>query len=163
MICTQDAASHFVKTTCVSSTLSEAADYMERHSVGFLPVMRGGEIVGVVTDRDIALRAAKFPLPYSQIMVADVMTPKVVTISDHAAIAQAAEVMAQHSIRRLVVVDRSGRIAGVLSLDDLAVYTGGDQTVGQILQKMVKPHSDMHISRDFGGDAIVAGSFSRAA
>lgn len=157
MIRTHDAASHFVKTIPVNATVREATKMMEVHNIGFLPVMRNAQIVGVVTDRDIALRAAHSPLPLSGILVMDVMTPNAITIGDNASIAEAAERMAANNVRRLIVLDRRGTISGVLSLDDVAVYSSGDQTVGQILQKMAKPHAPLHIDVDLGGDTIVAG------
>lgn len=160
MICTHDAASHLVKTIEMTATLRYAALYMEQHSLGFLPVMKGNQLVGVITDRDIALRAAHSTLPLAGITVGEAMTPKVHTISDAASIAQAAECMAKNGVRRLVVVEPCGRICGVLSLDDLAVYTHGDPTVGQILRKIVKPSSGMHIGIDYGGDALVEGRFA---
>lgn len=157
MICTHDAASHFVKTIPVNATVREAAKMMEVHNIGFLPVMRESQIVGVVTDRDIALRAAHSPLPLSGILVMDVMTPSAITIHDNATIAESAERMAKNNIRRLIVIDHRGTISGVLSLDDVAVYSSGDQTVGQILQKMAKPTAPMHIDVDLGGDTVIAG------
>jgi predicted transcriptional regulator len=149
-----------VKTIEVEANLRQAALMMEQHNVGFLPVLKGTQLVGVITDRDIALRAAHFVLPFSAISVGEAMTPKVVTISDMATIAQAAETMAKNAVRRLVVVEPCGRISGILSLDDLAVYTAGDATVGQILQKIIKPTSQMHIGIDLGGDALEEGRFN---
>jgi CBS domain-containing protein len=157
MICTHDAASHLVQSVSINATLREAATLMDMHNIGFLPVMRDSVVVGVITDRDIAIRGSRVCRPLSSLQVIDVMTPKAVTVSDEASIAHSAGLMAENHIRRLIVTDRRGCLTGVLSIDDLAVYSAGDQTVGQILQKMAKPSSTLHIDVDLGGDTLIAG------
>ncbi|MCC7537648.1 MAG: CBS domain-containing protein [Deltaproteobacteria bacterium] len=103
------------------TSLVEAARFMRDESIGFLPVLEEGRLVGVITDRDITVRATADALDAQSTRVGSVMTKPVVTISESESIYEADALMERHTIRRLVVLDGRGALCGVLSLDDLAV------------------------------------------
>ncbi len=98
------------------TTLPDVAETMNRENVGVVPVADDGRLVGIVTDRDIAVRAvAKRSVDRP---VKEVMTPKPITVSPDASVEFAIETMLENKVRRLVVVDQ-GRVVGMLSLEDL--------------------------------------------
>ena len=104
-----------------TSTLSMAAREMEAHNVGCLVVTDEDEkIVGIVTDRDLALCFAHRRT--ASTTVEEIMSRHVVTIPDDADIDQAAAVMDGRGVRRLPVADVRGRAIGMVCLDDLYHY-----------------------------------------
>lgn len=102
-------------------SLAEAAAKMDSHGVGSLVVVDdGGEIVGIVTDRDIAIRGIAKDTPPSA-AVSEVMTRNVTSLSEDADLFDVASRMASTECRRMPVVDANGALTGVVSLDDLMV------------------------------------------
>jgi CBS domain-containing protein len=98
------------------ATLKEAILTMANKNIGFVVLMRGDQLVGVVSERDIVKALASgisLDAPVEKIA-----TKRVITIEASKSIAEAADLMAEHRIRHLVVVDR-GRPVGVVSLRDL--------------------------------------------
>lgn len=103
-----------------STLLIEAAKEMLKNDFGFLPVAENGKLVGVLTDRDIAIRAVAKGLEPDSTSLEKVMTKKVVYCHDNDDISNAADLMKEKQIRRLVVLDKNERICGVVSLGDIA-------------------------------------------
>jgi CBS domain-containing protein len=120
------------------ASLTEAARRMRGLDVGPLPVVDGGLLVGMVTDRDIAIRGAAEARDPSATSVAEVMTRDVVCCFEDDDVQQAARTMQRHQLRRLVVVDVSGRVAGIVSLGDLAVRSN-ERLAGETLEKISEP------------------------
>jgi CBS domain-containing protein len=105
-----------------SASLQEAARLMRDHHVGAVLVTEDGETdqpAGIVTDRDIAIHAAAEGRSLTGCAVEDVMTPGVITVPKNARVSEALELMRENGVRRLVVVNDSGGLAGVISLDDI--------------------------------------------
>jgi CBS domain-containing protein len=110
-----------VLTCSADATLDAPARAMREHDVGAIPVVDAARhVVGIVTDRDVALCAADEGKPLSALRVAQAMSRDVVTCAPGDDVADAARLMARHRVRRLVVVDGARHVAGILSLDDLA-------------------------------------------
>ena len=107
------------------ATLEQAAQLMADADVGSLPVVREGRPVGIITDRDIVVRAVAEGLPPAATKVEDVMTSDLVSCGENDDDRKAAAIMAANRVRRLVVVDGSGRLAGMVALADLAAGTSG--------------------------------------
>ena len=102
---------------------------MAEADIGFLVVVDAGDRpVGVVTDRDVVIRAVAPARHHAT--VADVMTRHPVCVRDRATVTEAARLMADRQCRRLALTDDAGRITGVLSLDDL-LWVAGDE-LGEI-------------------------------
>jgi CBS domain-containing protein len=99
------------------TTLVEAAERMEQAGVGSLLVVDGDQLVGIVTDRDLALRAVARRMPYDGRIDA-VMTTGVVTVPATADREKVLRIFRGHAIRRLPVID-GGRVIGLVALDDL--------------------------------------------
>ncbi|MGB8649807.1 MAG: CBS domain-containing protein [Mycobacteriales bacterium] len=103
------------------ATLAQAAIDMDRHNVGSILVLDAdGTIAGIATDRDIALRGTGRELPPIT-RITEVMTPEVVMLRWDADLFDAASMMAASECRRLPVVDESGVLKGIVTLDDLMV------------------------------------------
>jgi CBS domain-containing protein len=106
-------------------TLQAAAARMRALNIGALPVCEGDRIIGMVTDRDIVVRSVADGVHPLQGTVRDSMTPQVVWCSEEQPLHEAAILMEEHCVRRIMVLDSSKRLAGMLSLDDLAMTAGG--------------------------------------
>ncbi|NCP12283.1 MAG: CBS domain-containing protein [Sphingomonadales bacterium] len=117
------------------ATLRDAATAMRDDDVGSLPITRDGKLCGVVTDRDIVLRAIAEGIDASS-CVADVMTSKVTTVASDCDVEKAAKLMSDQQIRRLYVVD-DDMICGVVALGDLAVDPQGEDA-GEALRAISK-------------------------
>ena len=102
-------------------SLREAAQRMAECDAGALPVGENDRLVGVITDRDIAIRAVARDLP-SDTPVRDVMSPEVLYCYENDDIEQVVENMGQQQLRRLPVVNSDKRLVGIVSIGDLASH-----------------------------------------
>ena len=111
-------------------SIADAAQAMRDTSVGAVLVVDGDKLCGLVTDRDIVVRAvAESALPDSP--VGQVVSPDLVAVDADDETIDAARVMQDHAVRRLPVLD-DGRIVGIVSIGDLAVSRGEDSALAQI-------------------------------
>ncbi|CAG0937531.1 Hypoxic response protein 1 [Thermoflexales bacterium] len=102
------------------ATLQQAAQMMAALDIGMLPVMVDDDLLGVITDRDIAVRSAARGLDPKRTQVRSVMTEAAICGSEMQEIAQGARQMMTHRIRRLPVLDLHQRLVGIVSLGDVA-------------------------------------------
>jgi CBS domain-containing protein len=125
---------------CVSpeTPLSEAAQLMESENVGALPVLDGEELAGMVTDRDIVVRAIAMGKDPRGMPVREVSTRDVVTVRPDQDLSEALQLMASHQVRRLPVVDDGNRLIGVLAQADLALEAK-DKDVGEMVGEISRP------------------------
>lgn len=104
-------------------TLQQAAETMRRHHVGALPVVENlghaVEVLGIVTDRDLALSAVADALDARKVKVERVMSPVVASIPATADVFEALDRMRAAGVRRLLVTEDDGAPAGIVSLDDI--------------------------------------------
>jgi CBS domain-containing protein len=122
------------------ATLLEAARRMRDLDVGPLPVCGDNDrLAGMITDRDITVRAVAEGMDPRTAKVRDAMTEDIVFGFDDQDVDDAARVMEQKQIRRLVVLDRNKRLVGIVSLGDLAVDGGNRAKAGEILQEVSEP------------------------
>lgn len=104
------------------TTISAAAEMMWKYGCGFLPVIgEGGNVIGVITDRDISIALGVGNRRPSELHVKDVMGRKLFTCTAEDSVHTALTTMRAEGLRRLPVVDPEGGLAGVLSIDDLAL------------------------------------------
>lgn len=104
------------------ANLSDAAGLMWKYGCGFLPVIgEGGNVIGVITDRDISLALGARNRRPSELQVKEVMGRKLFTCTAEDSVHTALTTMRAEGLRRLPVVDPEGALAGVLSIDDLAL------------------------------------------
>jgi CBS domain-containing protein len=104
------------------STLEEAAFLLRKHNCGFLPVVGdGGNVIGVITDRDICIALGTRNRRPSEVRVWDVMPRKLFTCMEGDDVHCALKTLRDARIRRLPVIDRDGTLTGVLSIDDIVL------------------------------------------
>lgn len=128
---------------CTRNTnLQEAARMMVEHDCGALPVVeseRNHKPVGVITDRDIVCRAVaegKNPL---EMTVADCMTDSCITVSPDSTLEECCQILEQHQIRRVPVVDQKGECCGVVSQADIARQAPEHETA-EVLREVSRPN-----------------------
>lgn len=115
-----------------SATLEEAAQKMAEADVGSLPVLLRGKPVGVITDRDIVVRALAEGLKPAETSVESVMTSEVLHCREDDDARDAADLMAENRVRRLLVLNEADELAGVVSLADLSV---SDQEAARVFER----------------------------
>jgi CBS domain-containing protein len=103
------------------TSLEDTLQQMRARQVKFLPVHLEGGLVGVVTARDIETRAILQGLNLSEATVAEVMTANLLTCQEEDSAERALELMHEHEVRRLLVVDNEQHVVGVVSFSDLAL------------------------------------------
>jgi CBS domain-containing protein len=127
---------------CISpdNNLTQAAALMRELDVGVLPVCGdNNRLVGMITDRDITVRATAGARDPASTLVADVMSPHVVYCFEDQDVSEAAQLMKEQQIRRLVVLNHEKRLVGIVSLGDLAVDTRDEALVGATLESISEP------------------------
>lgn len=102
------------------STLEDAAKVMRQHNIGMLPVTAQGALLGVLTDRDIVVRAIALGRDPISTRVDEIMSGRAVEIGPDESVDTAIDAMTEAKVRRLVVADQYHKPIGVLSIDDLA-------------------------------------------
>jgi CBS domain-containing protein len=123
-----------IVTVPCDAVLAEAAELMKTHNVGFLPVVAGDILVGVVTDRDLVVRGiCERANPYLT-QVRSIMSTKPITCYAHDVLTNAVDILADNHIRRLIVIDSYNKLVGLLSLDDLAAHMSSDRLLGDLLR-----------------------------
>jgi len=121
------------------SSLQEAAELMKALDVGSLLVGEGDRLAGIITDRDIAVRAVAEGQDCWEGKVRDAMSMDVACCAADDDIEFARRLMQEHQIRRLPVLDRDEHVVGIVSLGDLAVQTGDACASGETLQAVSQP------------------------
>ncbi len=119
-----------------NSNLKEAADKMRRIDVGVLPVCEGDKVLGILTDRDIVIRAVAQGFNPDQIRVGDVMTKDVLFCFDDQSIEDAVELMREKKIGRVIVLDRARKLKGIVSLGNLSRFLGEEHFADLVADKM---------------------------
>ena len=121
------------------TSLREAAQAMRELDSGVMPVGERDRLVGMLTDRDMTVRATAEGKDPNSTAVRDVMTPDVVYCFEDEEIDDAARKMEQHQIRRLIVLNRDKRLVGIASLGDLAVHASSDRLPGEVTEAVSEP------------------------
>jgi len=120
-------------------TLQQAARKMRDLDAGSMPVCDGDRLSGMVTDRDLAVRAVAEGWDPSQKRVSDVLSEGVVYCFDDQDVEEASRIMRERQIRRLVVLNRDKRMVGIVSLGDLATKPGAEGAAGKALEVVSEP------------------------
>jgi CBS domain-containing protein len=136
----RDVMTRGVETASPDATIAEVARRMRDLDVGSLPVTDGSRLLGIVTDRDLSVRATAASKDPNQTKVREVMSPELAWIFDDEPADAAARVMRERQIRRLPVLDRSDRLVGMVALADLATDLGDDRLKGATLEEISQPN-----------------------
>ncbi len=119
--------------------LVEVAQKMKQLDIGSLPVWESGELAGIVTDRDITIRAVAQGKDVTQTSVREIMTPQVFYCYENDEIHEAAELMEEKDIRRLLVLNDDNELVGYVSLADFAVKSRDERLAWELLEKISEP------------------------
>jgi len=103
-----------------NATLEQIAQKMRDHDVGAIPVCEAGVPIGIVTDRDITIRALANGKDVSKLLARDVMSSNVVHCRDIEEVEDAIRIMESNQIRRLPVLDKAQKLIGMVSLGDIS-------------------------------------------
>jgi CBS domain-containing protein len=115
--------------------LNEVAELMETDDVGAVPLVEGDRLVGIVTDRDIVVRAIAKDKDLRGMPALDVSSRELLTVSPDDDLSEALKLMAQYQAKRLAVTAEDDRLFGVVSQADVALQ-GKDKDTGQLLERI---------------------------
>jgi CBS domain-containing protein len=113
----------------------EAAKIMKAEDAGVVPVTENGRLIGMITDRDIAIRVVAEGKDPQSTSVREVASTDLVTIDPQQDLDEALRLMARHQVRRLPVIEEDGRLVGVVAQADVA-REGDDTKTGQVVQEI---------------------------
>jgi CBS domain-containing protein len=125
-----------VETVQSDDTLQRAAEKMRDLDVGSLPVCKGDQLVGMITDRDITIRAVAIGSDPVKAMVHEVMTPEVLCCFENEEVEEAARMMKENQVRRILVLNEARELVGITSLGELATATGDRLSAGETLESV---------------------------
>jgi CBS domain-containing protein len=125
-----------VETVGPDASLQETAEKMKRRNIGVLPVVEGKKVVGIITDRDITLRGVASGADVTKTKVREVMTREPSFAYEDQTINEACQLMEENKIRRLIVLNREGGLAGVLSLNDVTVKGKETRRSAQVIRRI---------------------------
>jgi CBS domain-containing protein len=128
-----------VEVISPEATLQQAAAKMRRLNIGPLPVCDGDQLVGMLTDRDITVRAVAEGCDPTTTTVREAMTPEIAYCFEEQTLEDAVQTMERYQIRRLPILSRAKRLVGMVSLGDLAVSSGNETRVGATLKQVSEP------------------------
>jgi CBS domain-containing protein len=118
--------------------VTQVAELMEAEDVGAIPVVEGDRLVGMITDRDIVVRAIAKGKDPRGMPAAEVSTRELVTVDPDDDLSDALQLMAQHQVRRLPVVEDDNRLVGVISQADIALEAK-EKHAGEMLEGISRP------------------------
>lgn len=121
-------------------TVEHAAQLMKQYDVGSVPVCKDDKLIGVVTDRDIAIRSAASGQNPEQQKVSDIMSKVPIVGNSEMDVHSAARMMSENQVRRLYIVD-SGRLSGVVALGDISTQQTFEDNAGEALKNISKPNN----------------------
>jgi len=130
----RDLMSTDLKTVTLKNNVFDVAMLMKKNDIGFVPVVESGKVLGVITDRDLVVRCIADKKTEST-AVQEVMSTELMSTSPDSNIEDAAKQMANHKIRRLLVIE-NGNLVGVVALADLAVRKFSDEKAGYALSEI---------------------------
>ena len=122
-----------------SDTVSQAARIMRREDVGPVPVVNDDQhkqLIGIVTDRDLALKVVAESRDPNHTMVSDVMTSTIIACRETDDASTAIKAMEEHQIRRIPVVDAEGKIVGIISQADVATRIREPKKIAEVVHEI---------------------------
>ena len=120
------------------SSVVEAARIMKQEDVGIVPIVEDGRLVGTVTDRDIAVRVVAEGKDPQSVSVRELASTDLVTIDPQQDLDEALRLMASHQVRRLPVVEKDGRLVGIVAQADVA-READDKKTGDLVENISQP------------------------
>ena len=124
-----------VRTATRDMSLSEAAALMRDGDMGAVPVVDDGKLVGIVTDRDIVIRAVAEGRDAAT-HVGDVMTTELFTVTPDDFVFEAIRLMGDKQIRRVPVIDNNGALVGIIAIADVALETEDEREIAETMEEI---------------------------
>ena len=138
----KDIMTRETETCRPDATLVEVSEQLKQRNVGSLPVCDGDKFVGMLTDRDIVVRGLAERRDPNASMVRDIMSQEVVYAFEDQDVRECARLMEQRKVRRLPILDRSNRLVGIISIDDLAARAHQmEKLAGEVLAQIAETES----------------------
>jgi CBS domain-containing protein len=134
----KDLMSPDVQVISPDATIREAAEHMREGDFGMMPVGEDDRMIGMISDRDIAIRAVAEGKDAGT-KVRDVMSEGIAWAYEDDSVEQAAMIMSERQVRRLPVVDRDKRLVGIVALGDIAVESSEIRPAAQALSEISRP------------------------
>jgi CBS domain-containing protein len=122
-----------------NASLKEAATKMKTLDVGLIPVCDGDRLKGLLTDRDITIRATANGRDPSKTKVNEVMSTDIAYCLEDQAVDEAVILMEARQIRRLPILNQDKQLVGIVSLADIAVHVGDRDLTGETLEEISEP------------------------
>jgi CBS domain-containing protein len=122
-------------TIDAGKSVAYAAKMMRDEDVGLAPIVEDDKLIGMLTDRDIAIRVVAEGRNPDQVTVAEVASKQVLTIDPQQDLDEALRIMAKHQVRRLPVVEEDGRLVGIVAQADVA-REGDDKQTGALVEEI---------------------------
>jgi len=126
-----------VRINC-DTTVKEAAEILRSKDIGSLPICEGNKVIGMITDRDIALRVVADDRDPGSTTVSEIMTKVVVSVREDADLQEAERLMQEYQLRRLPVLSGEGELVGYLSLARVARSDSAESS-GKVLKGVSEP------------------------
>jgi CBS domain-containing protein len=114
---------------------AHAAKMMRDENVGLAPIVEGEKLVGMLTDRDIAIKVAAEGKDPQSTTVREIASTRLITLDPDQNIDEAMRLMAQHQVRRLPIVEEDGRLVGVIAQADIAEHASAKDT-GKVVEEI---------------------------
>lgn len=124
-----------VKTASPSATLNDVACLMRDGDMGAVPIISEGKLVGIVTDRDIVVRAVAEGRPVDS-AVGEAMTTEIFSVSPDDFVFEAIRLMGDKQIRRIPVVNDRGELAGIIAIADVALEMEDEREIAETLEEI---------------------------
>lgn len=124
-----------VKTASREMTLTEVARLMREGDMGAMPVVEDGKLIGIVTDRDIVVRAIAEGRD-AQTQIGDVMTTEIFSAKEDDFAFEAIRLMGDKQVRRIPVITESGELAGIIAMADIALEMEDEREIAETLEEI---------------------------
>ena len=124
-----------VRTTPPERSLREVAAMMRDGDMGAVPVIDSGKLIGIVTDRDMVVRAIADGRP-ADTPVSEAMTGELFTVAPDDFVFEAIRLMGDKQVRRIPVVDKDGALAGIIAMADVALETEDEREIAETLEEI---------------------------
>jgi CBS domain-containing protein len=135
-----DAMHAKARTATPETSVQDIAKMMEKDDIGAIPIAEGRRLVGIVTDRDIAVRAVAKGADVKTTKAGDIMTEMVIFCKTHESVDDAVHLMEQKKVRRLPVLDDKDNLVGMLSMGDVA-HAAPRSLSGELLHAVADHHA----------------------
>jgi len=123
------------RTVKTGDSVVDAAKLMKGEDAGIAPIVDGDRLVGVITDRDIAIRVVAEGRDPRSTKVEEIASENLVTVDPQQDLDEALRLMAQHQVRRLPVVEEDGKLVGIVAQADVARHADADRT-GEVVEQI---------------------------